>query len=480
MQDNENPTQENKQEEQLNTTPQELEMSVPVQPVAVQPKNKFSKKLAAGLAVLLLLIAGGAFTLLSKDTTKENNVAQQNGEQQKVTTLGASLALIEGTVEYSNDGENWSAAEQGSSLANLDYVRTGENGRAIVLFDNGSVARLNNDTTLYLSSLEASDLQITLVDGEIYNRVVESDAQTYTVVTANERFTALGTAYNTSTNGEKDVLDVYQSSVKVVSSDSEVTEGNKYSTDKKEVEAIDLDKLKDDEFAQWNKDKDSEIDEFKDKLGVFDKKVEEKEEEETPSDPSNPAGISLRGEKTSKGVKLSWTVTGLNTKQGFKVVKDTSDSTPSYGENSAVYVSDPATRSFEWKIDTGKTYYFRVCIYNEGTCANYSNAVQVAAPKIEKEKVVSGDINLSINGNKLSWSLSGGTAPYGYKVVLSGSSSPTYPENSIEYTGKTTSTLPDKAPGTYYVRVCKYTNGTQSQGCVDYSNQVEYIVSAEE
>ena len=476
------------QDDQSSTEPVQTETNEAVefqeQVVSETPKQKKSfmkKPVAMAIFAAVLVVGGivGAFVLMSdSDDEAAEEVAVEAPVQERVTTLGAAVATIEGTVETSTDGATWTAAEAGQSLANLDYVRTLDSSRAIVLFDDGSVVRLDSNTELYLSSLEADALEVTLMDGQVYSRVVESDNQTFTVVTANERFQALGTAYKTSTDGTKDELEVYQSQVKVESADLDVEEGNKYDSDSKEKSALDLAALDSDEFAQWNKQKDSESEDFKDKLGV----LKDREEEPAPAPAptaGTPAGITLSASTGDAGVNLSWSMSGVSSTQGFKVVRSISDSTPTYGENDAIYVGDPGARSAKWYSDNGGTHYYRVCIYFEGTCSTYSNAVQATSPLVQKEPVVSGTINLAINGQTLSWSLGGGTAPHGYKVVLSESPSPVYPANSIQYigAGTTSATLPDKAAGTYYVRVCKYTNGTQEAGCVDYSNEVEYVVS---
>jgi hypothetical protein len=479
------------QDDQSSTEPMQTKTNEAVefqeQIVSETPKQKkpfIKKPVALAIFAAVLVVGGivGAFVLTndSEDEAVEE-VAIEAPAQERITTLGAAVATIEGDVETSTDGATWTSAEAGQSLANLDYVRTLDSSRAIVLFDDGSVVRLDSNTELYLSSLEADALEVTLMDGQVYSRVVESENQTFTVATANERFQALGTAYKTSTDGTKDELEVYQSQVKVESADLDVEEGNKYDSDSKEKTALDLVELENDEFAQWNKEKDSESEEFKDKLGVL--KDREEEPAPAPVPPSPTASISLTGTTSDKGVAgvfLTWELSGVSSTQGFKLVRSASDSTPTYGENEAIYVGDPSARNRTWPSEDGKTHYYRVCIYFEGTCSTYSNAVQVASPKVEKEPVVSGTINLSIDGQKLTWSLGGGTAPHGYKVVLSDSPNPVYPANSIQYIGsKTTSTtLPDKAAGTYYVKVCKYTNGTQEAGCVDYSNEVEYVVSS--
>lgn len=432
------------------------------------------------LVVALLLIAFSCIAYLLTRDIESDNVSLTPITSAPVTTLGASIASVEGTVQTSQDSETWNEAVAGESLANLDYIRTLEDSRAIVLFDDGSVVRLSENTSIYLSSLQKDTSEITLEKGKVYNRVVASESRTYTVVTANERFEALGTAFTTSSEETKDEVEVFESDVEIASQKIVVSQGNKYDSESKELSAIDLDALQSDEFAQWNKQKDSEIEEFKDKLGVLAEKVAQ-EEESTSSAPrqDQSGGIVLSGAKSDKGASLSWTVSGLALKEGFKVVRDKNDATPSYGEHQALYVGDNATRKTLWHDDSGGTYYYRVCIYSSGSCANYSNSVRIESPLVKKEAVKTGTINLTLSGSKISWGLVGGNAPHGYKILLSQAQNPTYPEHSIKYVGADTTsvTLPEKSAGTYYVRICKYTNGTQDAGCVDYSNQVEYIVN---
>ncbi len=440
--------------------------------------KKPHKPIVMAAVAAIVLLAGLIGVLLTMDSSDDtaNNEEPVVEQQTPVTTLGASLATIEGNVQISSDGDAWTDAEGGESLANLDYVRTLADSRAIILMDDGSIVRLDGNTEIYLSSLEADSLEVTLVDGQVYSRVVESENQTFTVVTANERFEALGTAYKTSTDGTKDNLEVYESKVKVLSADIEIGEGNKYDTDSKEKSEIDLASLSDDEFAQWNKDKDSANDEFKNKLGVLGQEVKD-ENESTPAPVvDSSASITLSGSKSSNGVSLSWSLSNVSAPKGFKVVRDKSTSNPQYGVHSAQYVG--SGNSHTWYDDNGGTYYYRVCVYTGSGCSVYSNSIQVESPFVEKSPVESGSINLNISGNVLTWGLVGGSAPHGYKVVLSSSTGPVYPEHSIKYVaaGTTGVELPEKSAGTYYVRVCKYTNGTQEAGCVDYSNEVEYVV----
>jgi hypothetical protein len=76
----------------------------------------------------------------------------------------------------------------------------------------------------------------------------------------------------------------------------------------------------------------------------------------------------------------------------------------------------------------------------------------------------------------LSWTF-GGTAPYGFKIAYNTTGSPVYPGDSAVYSDKAAinlSALSLSSGSTYYIKVCKYTDGSQDQKCVDYSNQIIY------
>lgn len=88
--------------------------------------------------------------------------------------------------------------------------------------------------------------------------------------------------------------------------------------------------------------------------------------------------ITLAAQKTDTGVGLSWKVDGFTSEKGFKVVKD-DEPLPEYPGDDYHYYESSERRTDEWlKLETGKTYYFRVCEYLGGKCGLYSNEVQVS------------------------------------------------------------------------------------------------------
>jgi hypothetical protein len=90
--------------------------------------------------------------------------------------------------------------------------------------------------------------------------------------------------------------------------------------------------------------------------------------------------ISLSAVAESGKVKLSWSVSGEGTYSGFKVCRSETNPNPSYPGDTCTLV-DAASRFYaDTSVTSGKTYYYRVGIYKDGTIIKYSNAVKVTVP----------------------------------------------------------------------------------------------------
>lgn len=453
---------------------------------------KLSKKqlllfLGVGLIIVSLLVAW----LLTRSDTVDVSLTQVDDSSQNEPaplSMGAAVTYIDGTVEYMVEDE-WVDVESGMSLVAGQMVRTGDASRAIVTFDDGSAIRLNENTQVALSELLSDSIVVMNEQGEVYSRVVASESRVFSVESEEHTYTALGTAYRTTNTDDKEGVEVFHSTVKV-DEETDVKEGEGYfneSQDEEKEKVVELDKegLKDDEFLQWNKDQDEKEQEFSDKLGFLeDIDKEEEKEEEKPEEEETDDGprITANGETTEKGIRVNWSSKGVSTSYGYKVVFSSKDSTPTYGEDSSKFV-EAGSSTILLELTDGKTWYVRVCSYRgDAGCKFYSNTVTLKAPFVEKEKVVSGAVSASLDGSVLSWTFSG-TAPYGFKVVWNTTGSPTYPASGENAGSKLTDgssiNLGEiiEGNGTFKVRICKYTNGTQEDKCVDYSNEIEFVKS---
>jgi len=216
---------------------------------------------------------------------------------------------------------------------------------------------------------------------------------------------------------------------------------------------------------------------------------------------TNSLYISSISSPSAGKVSLNWRMTGYTAPHGFKVVYSKSKN-PTYPGSSYKYYSSSAQRSASFDIsgDAG-TYYFRVCIYNgNGACTYYtpnktvtikgsSTAEYATGISLSKSgSVISASAGYGLTGfepmtvssykQKFTWSISGGGAPKGYKLVWSESPNPSYPSQMTDYNYYgSESTKYGYADGlesghTYYVRVGVYKGGY----CDVYSNQITVTI----
>jgi len=428
------------------------------------------------LAGILIFFIGGSIALIKYGSSDNSNHANTHKRAQ----LGAEISVADGVVEISKDNVYWKVAKVSDQVKEGYYVKTDATGRAVITLDDGSSVRVSNGSSVKLQALDPKDIKVRNITGDVYTRVVKSDRK-FSVLVEEETYQALGTAYRTVNKSDSKGLEVYHSKVEAKKLKQTIPEGKQilqFSSNKdlqNKVTDIPTDQLIKDEFLKWNLEQDKNSSEFKDKLGYF--AILEKSSTPAPATPSTvPAptvsGLSLSGYKIEKGVRLSWSVSGLSVSKGFKIVKSLSPN-PVFGRDDAVYISNSSQVSHDWTIKDGKTYNFRVCVYDGSGCSNYSNNITITAPKYEasSEPAPSGSLTLiHAGGNSFTWQLSG-SAPYGYKLVYSDSTkaNPSYPDDNPQFFGAgSTSGSISASSGSYNVRVCMYYKGS----CVNYSNQV--------
>jgi hypothetical protein len=164
---------------------------------------------------------------------------------------------------------------------------------------------------------------------------------------------------------------------------------------------------------------------------------------------------------------------------GFKVLWSSANSYPTFPGDSNVLISSASARSTTIHAEAGKTFYFRVCRYNNGSCDTYSNVYPFKLASLISPTATAGaSITIQkVEGTgtgqaKVSWSVNGSFSN-GFKVVWSdNNTAPKYPDDSAVYAGADArSATITGTPGTkYYIRICKY-NGS---GCDFYSGKVTF------
>jgi hypothetical protein len=207
--------------------------------------------------------------------------------------------------------------------------------------------------------------------------------------------------------------------------------------------------------------------------------------------PIEPASgnIHLSAAAGPEKVTLTWTLDG-SAPYGFKLMKS-ENSNPTYPPRDGdhfKYLSSPSTKSYTWTgLAAGKTYHFRVGIYNgAGKIVAYSaDITSTPLNKIGSEKNAetsegyATSINLTTTSQttgqvNLNWSITGGNAKDGFKLCYADHSNPTYPESNCKWqNAETRSYIWNLASGnTYHFRVGILANGKISV----YSNNVEATV----
>ncbi len=429
--------------------------------------------------------------------------------------LGAVVSYVEGDVEYQKNDSGWKTALPEQALSEGMMVRVLSSGKAIVNFDDGSAIRLNANARIRIDDLSPDHIVVINDKGEVYTRVSKSK-RTFLVKAQSTTYQAMGTAFKTVNDENKQGVEVYESQVKILGEDGSdellVDEGSRYylvdsdSPDRvNSVIAMNIEDIKKDEFILWNTAQDEKQSEFKSSLGVLmgisasasaiandihisptssvtpslvpTKKLAEPSIPKKTKESSAHGTISLSATTSEKGIHLKWVVTDMDSNLGFKVIKNT-EANPVYPGNDYKYLSEPTARETVWEIRDGKEYHFRVCKYLGDACGAYSNDITAKAPSGDSgnQSATIRSISLkSDGGSKISWTVDG-NSPSGFKVVWSKNSSPVYPNRDGDQyhyysePGKRDDTLQDfSGSGMYYVRVCEYLGGA----CGVYSNQIE-------
>ncbi|MBU0661087.1 FecR family protein [Patescibacteria group bacterium] len=447
-------------------------------------------KTLLGFALLAVVGLGGYWygTMQEIPTSIEESVALQ-GE----------VVFLSGDLLKKQDA-HWVTVNLSDTVTEADELRTSAGARASMLFDDGSVLRLDEKTEVKIAEMNSQSIRIEMKDGGVYNRVSPDDVRVYAVEHEGVVATALGTAFYVEVEGEETLLHVVSHDVELSYHDKKetISEGKKVSVKKESTDLVEKE-IEDNAFVAWNKEqegytdsvKETEEAEEEEETTTEDEDTEELDEEVeavTPPVVATPKGIQV---SVSNG-KVYWN-SSISLEKGVKVVwsKEGSPTYPTRSGDRYIYLSSSVQEgnSSLSAFDGTGTYYVRVCEYLGGSCGTYSNQVSLylvkeespsadAQDKVEKPVIQSGEvssISIAGTGKNVSWTVNGNSTK-GFKVVWSKNTSPTYPTRSGDKYHYFSS--PDKrsdaltsfdGAGTYYVRVCEYLGGK----CGVYSNQIQ-------
>ena len=381
------------------------------------PRSKKRLMIIVAASVLALIIAAVLvwwFFIDKKPVATTKQTTDTSSAPIEQPKLGVAITVIDGTVEYKQATETeWTTATTSTQPEEGDSIRTGAESRAVLTLDDGSAVRLDANTVVEIVSLAADNVEIKQQEGTLYSRIVPSD-RTYVVAIDQTTYTALGTAFMTFKKSGENGVQVYQSAVKASTAPETISEGKQFydinsdASLQGKVTSINIDALVDNTFVNWNMTEDEKDTTFKTKLGIL-PQIQQRSEE-------------LKKEREVEDAR----------KQAEK---------------------EAAEKAAKEKAEQEK---------KQATAG---------------DKVTRGTMTLTLVGPTLKWNYTG-KAMHGYKVVYSKTNqTPIFgTDDAIYYDqmGKVSTTLTKKDIGTgkFYVRVCAYTAGTESEACVDYSNIV--------
>lgn len=456
---------------------------------ARHPIQSFKKLSNNGrLAVFLgtLLVITGVFSLIfvlnTSDDNREDTVSN-NFETQvsTLTPLNATVAAVEGNVMYKTSGGDWEKATVETSIQTEDEVKTeGAASRTIIRFDNGSEVRLDGDSYVRVDATTKEKIEIYLVKGKTYSRVSENSIP-YSVESENAHYEALGTVFVAESSGDKQAVEVIESSIIETTTNNTIDEGNRYivksavnPSDDKKIEQIDINTYKNDPFIEWNLAIDEANEAYRNRLGFLedtdapDITIDSpKQDEVILTESSSDTGSVVIQGRANGAVQVRIIAKSIN---GSPV---TEVDVASDGTFKAPPIDSPlglSVFSIEAKDRSG----------NIGTESLRVTIQQKSAPAEESGDPIVLLKSATTKNNKitLSWYVSDGIDDSRLRVLYSKSDNPTLTSNNGVWTPTKGSNLPatitnsfdtgglDKE--TYYFRMCEL-NETDND-CKLYSN----------
>lgn len=461
--------------------------------VKAAPKQAWKKfnslsrniKLATILAAVLLVV--GVFAvILSTGNGSDDNFANEDHVEIDDSSPKATMTLTlqQGTLQTKDEDGNWVDVSGDFQPEEGDALRTiGATSRAALTIEDGTTIRIDANSEIELTSLNSERIVIRHIEGYAYSRVLLSEERTYTYIVEsnNAQYEAQGTAFKTIASGDEQAVEVYQGSVLETSFNEEPKEGEKLTVKNRaepskdgQIEKLDIEEVKQDQFILWNKDLDEQDENFKNSLGFL-KDFEAPEINIT----SHEEGQTVLLDSNANEGTIEFTG---NTEKGATLTvqsKSQGGSSPinvglgANGEFTTPVLNAPLGSSvFEFvsKDRTGNTTTKNIRINFQRKSAPVGGTGNVI--------LMVEDYNILDDRVETSWAITGSLeAKDGYQIVYSKSKNPTYPSDKsskVNSTSKSFDGADFESGKTYYFRVCVYDKDDDK--CANYSNQDEVTI----
>ena len=169
-------------------------------------------------AIIALVAYFGYFANFKNDVAPAISQNQDNDNQAPFVadnSLTAAISFTLGDVEIW-EGDRWMPVVPGLEIGNQRQIRTGEDAKAILQFEDGSAMRIDENTHVILESADQSEIILQQIIGKSYSRVNKSSVLAYTVRSNNTETTAMGTAFTIEVTPEQNLkIKALESNVKI-------------------------------------------------------------------------------------------------------------------------------------------------------------------------------------------------------------------------------------------------------------------------
>ena len=187
------------------------------------------------LAAVIAIALGGCATTSAPRTTRQPSTPTASSAPSSTPAPGATIDAVltpKGDVAIQPAGETtWTPAEDEVMLSVGDGIRTGAASTATLRFQDGSIARINAESTLVLAALsddEGQSVSLQLVTGEVWSRVQQlAPGGSFDVRTPTTLALVRGTEFNVSVDAAGEtVVETLEHSVDVatIETDEDGTE----------------------------------------------------------------------------------------------------------------------------------------------------------------------------------------------------------------------------------------------------------------
>jgi hypothetical protein len=209
------------------------------------------------LGLIVLIVVAGFFIIqnLKNTENKKFNLEQKAGEESAAPKPWIEVISSQTTKKDSETGESLMELKTGDELEQGETIETNKSGLAIIHFPDGSVARLEENSSLIIEQSsfdeksETLKVRIKLKLGRVWSRVIQlvTADSFWEVKTSNVVATVRGTAFGTEHSEKKSLIIVMQGKVEAEAFDVETNkkiEGTKTILEKDKTIEIKKEKIK--------------------------------------------------------------------------------------------------------------------------------------------------------------------------------------------------------------------------------------------